>query len=58
VSGEQTLEEFAMQLPYPMIIVGPDNVNQFMLNQAAQGWLDELELPEGSWQLIEPAMPA
>ena len=25
----------------------------FMLNLAAQSWLDELQLPEGSWQTIE-----
>ena len=57
-SGEQLLEEFAAHLNYPLVIVGPDVPNHFMLNQAAQGWLDELQLPEGSWQAVETAMPA
>ncbi len=51
--GEQLLEEFAAHLNYPLVIVGPDLPNHFMLNQAAQGWLDELQLPEASWQAVE-----
>ena len=57
-SNEQPLEEFAAHLNYPMVIVGPDATDQFMLNQAAKGWLDELQLPEGSWKAIELAVPA
>jgi hypothetical protein len=56
-SGEQPLEVFASHLHYPLIIVGPDDPNQFQLNQAAEGCLDELELPEGSWQVIEETAP-
>jgi hypothetical protein len=47
------LEEFAAHLNHPLVIVGPDEPNNFMLNVAAQSWLDELELPEGSWNVIE-----
>ena len=48
-SSEQPLEEFAAHLNYPLVIIGPDEPDQFMLNQAAQTWLDELQLPDGSW---------
>jgi hypothetical protein len=57
VSGEQPLEEFAAHLNYPLVIVGPDKPDHFMLNQAAQGWLDGLRLPEGSWDAIQLAVP-
>jgi len=53
-SGEQPLEGFAAQLPYPLVIVGQDDPNQFLLNQAAENWLDELQIPDGSWQVIDP----
>jgi hypothetical protein len=56
-SAEQPLEEFAAQLSYPLVIVGPDAPNQFMLNHAAQIWVAELQLPEGSWKVIESAVP-
>ena len=58
ISSEQPLEEFAAHLNYPLVIVGPDAPDHFMLNQVAQGWLDELQLPEGSWDAIELAVPA
>lgn len=56
-SGEQRLDEFAAHLNHPLVIVGPDAPDHFMLNRAAQSWLDELQLPEGSWQAIELATP-
>ena len=57
-SNEQPLDEFAANLNHPLVIVGPDDPNHFMLNQAAQSWLDELQLPEGSWQAVQAVMPA
>jgi hypothetical protein len=56
-SGEQPLEEFAAHLNYPLVIVGPNAPDHFMLNQAAQSWLDELEISESSWQAVELAIP-
>jgi hypothetical protein len=56
-SSEQPLEDFAARLSYPLVIVGPDAPDHFMLNQAAQIWLDDLQLPEGSWQDIKSAIP-
>ena len=58
LSGQQPLEEFATQLNYPLVIVGPESPDRFLLNQAAQGWLKELRLPDGSWNTIESAVPA
>jgi hypothetical protein len=55
-SGEQSLEDFATQLPYPLIIVGHDGPNRFLLNQEAKNWIDELALPHGSWQAIETSV--
>ena len=56
VSGEQPLEIFATHLNYPLVIVGPES-DHFMLNQAAQSWLNDLQLPEGSWQAVESVVP-
>jgi hypothetical protein len=57
-SNEQPLEEFAANLNYPLVIVGPDASDKFLLNQAAQTWLDKLQLPDGSWQAVQAAIPA
>jgi hypothetical protein len=57
-SVEQPLEDFAAHLNYPLVIVGPNTSDHFLLNQAAQGWLDELQLPEDSWQAVEMLSPA
>jgi hypothetical protein len=56
-SGEQRLEEFAAHLDYPLVIVGPDEPDHYILNKAAENWLDELQLPKGSWQAIELVLP-
>jgi hypothetical protein len=57
-SAEQPLVDFAAQLNHPLVIVGPESPDQFLLNHAAQTWLDELRLPEGSWQAVEVIAPA
>ena len=56
-SNEQPLEDFAAHLSHPLVIVGPDEPDRFLLNQAAQTWLDDLQLPEDSWQAIQAAVP-
>jgi hypothetical protein len=58
VSGEQTQENFALHLPYPIVIVGPESPDQFLINQAAEKLLDELQLPQGSWRSINSAILA
>jgi len=58
-SFELPLEAFAARIDYPLVIVGPQSPDQFLLNPAAIPWLDDLQLPEGSWREIEPVtMPA
>jgi len=52
VSSEQGQESFALHLPYPIVIVGPDSRDQFIINAAAEKWLGELGLPDGSWRVI------
>jgi len=58
VSSAQGQESFALHLPYPIIIVGPDSPDQFIINTAAEEWLDELGLPEGSWRVVHSKIPA
>jgi len=52
-SSEQPLEDFAARLNHPLVIVGPGGPDRFLLNQAAQTWLEDLHLPEGSWIAID-----
>ena len=56
-SSEQPLEEFAAHLNHPLVIIGPNAPDRFLLNQAAQSWLDDLQLPDGSWTAVESAVP-
>jgi hypothetical protein len=58
ISAEQPLVDFAAQLNHPLVIVGPQSPDQFLLNPAAQSWLDEMKLPEGCWQILETNVPA
>lgn len=50
----QPLEVFAANLPYPIVLVGQDGPQSFLLNAQAQEWLDQLDLPQGSWMLLQP----
>lgn len=52
-SEKQLLENFALHLAYPLVIVGPEKPNQFLLNPAAVAMLDELNLAEGTWKQLE-----
>ncbi len=56
-AGEKPLVDFAAQLNYPLVIIGPDAPDRYLLNSVARTWLNELQLPDGSWQVIEPAVP-
>jgi hypothetical protein len=58
VSSEQPLEDFALRTDYPLVIVGPQSPDQYLINPPAFQWLDDLLLPEGSWKLIEPIIMA
>jgi hypothetical protein len=57
-SAEQPLVAFAAQLDHPLVIVGPEKPDEFLLNEAARSWVDELHLVDGSWKIIETAVAA
>jgi hypothetical protein len=52
-----SLVRFAGSLPYPLVIVGNDGSESFLLNTSALDWLEEFSLPAGSWWVIK-AIPA
>jgi hypothetical protein len=52
---ERPLEEFAVKLEQPLLIVGRDGPGTFLINHKALEILDLLALPEGRWQVLEPA---
>lgn len=53
-SGTQPLEEFAQRLAHPLIIVGRDGSESFLLNPKAVKWLDQLDLEGVSWEMLHP----
>ena len=40
-AGEQSLTAFAAHLNHPLVIVGPEQADHFLLNRAAEAWLRE-----------------
>jgi hypothetical protein len=46
------MEEFADSFVCPVVLVGPDEPEQFHLNAGAALIHDQLELPEGRWEKI------
>jgi hypothetical protein len=54
-AGDRPVEEFAAPLAYPLVVVGLDGPESFLVNAAAAEMLDQLELPEGSWKVLQPA---
>ncbi len=52
---EQPMTLFATNLQYPVVIVGPNGPGTFLLNRKALEILNQLTLPEGSWQVLEDA---
>ena len=54
-ADEQPLELFAMKLPYPVVIVGHNGADTFLINAKALEIRDQLDLPEGSWLVLEDA---
>lgn len=51
-AGEQALEEFAASLGYPIVIVGAEGPESFLLNSKALEIVDQLALPADSWKVI------
>lgn len=51
---DQSVEEFAIKTACPILLVGRDGPGTYLLNPQMVPLLDQLELPEGSWQVLEP----
>jgi hypothetical protein len=54
-ANEQPLAEFVVGMHYPMIVVGMDGPDTFRLNHKALDMFDDLDLPEGRWQVLGTA---
>jgi hypothetical protein len=52
-SEEQPLELFVLNLEYPVIIVGQNGPDTFLLNHKAFEIRDQLALPPAGWQVLE-----
>ena len=51
--GGQVVEQFASRFKIPVVMVGPDKANSFHLNRLAADIVDQLDIKEGEWSLIE-----
>ncbi|MDI6777368.1 MAG: universal stress protein [Syntrophales bacterium] len=51
--GGQQIERFAANFRVPVVMVGPDKPNSFHLNKRAVDIVDQLDMKEGEWCLIE-----
>lgn len=52
--GILALEDFAMALAHPLIIVGQRGPDSYLLNLKAVDWLDQLSIPDDGWEIIQP----
>jgi hypothetical protein len=51
--ARKPIDEFADSFVCPVILVGPENPDQFRLNSRAALWVDKLGIPAGQWEQIE-----
>ena len=50
--GTTTIEEFAGRFHGPLVLVGPEAPDVFYINEKAKELLEQLDIPEGKWQLL------
>jgi hypothetical protein len=50
--GERPVEEFALRMQCPVVLVGPGGETEIRLNPPARLWLAELGLADGDWSPI------
>ncbi|MEW6348324.1 MAG: universal stress protein [Thermodesulfobacteriota bacterium] len=50
--GTTTIDEFAASFKGPVVLVGPDAPDSFVLNNAAKERVSDLLIPDGKWQNI------
>lgn len=48
--GTTTIEEFAHRFYGPLVLVGPDNPDEFYLNDKAQAIANQLGIPKRKWK--------
>jgi hypothetical protein len=53
--GNRPIKEFAGAFVCPMVLVGPEKPNQFLINEPARMIVDKLGLEPGTWSVI-PAL--
>ena len=51
--GTTTIEEFSRKFHGPVVLVGPEAPDVFYINDAAKNVLDQLDIPEGKWSLLD-----
>jgi hypothetical protein len=51
--GTTTIEEFASRFKGPVVLIGPDDMNSFYINDNARKILSKLLIPDGQWKLID-----
>jgi hypothetical protein len=54
----QPIEEFADKFVSPVILVGPESPETFLLNSRAALLVDRFGMPGGKWSLIGASRPA
>jgi len=50
--GTTTIEEFAGRFRGPLVLVGPNSPDVFYINEKAKELLNQLDIPDGKWQLL------
>jgi len=50
--GTTTIEEFAGRFHGPLVLVGPNSPDVFYINEKAKELLNQLDIPDGKWQLL------
>jgi hypothetical protein len=51
--GTTTIEEFCHKFHGPVVLVGPEAPDMFYINDAAQKMLDQLNIPQGKWKMLD-----
>lgn len=52
--NDKPQELFALELEFPLIIVGAKGPQNYLVNQKALDWKASLYLADGTWRLIQP----
>ena len=53
--GTTTIEAFAEKFNGPVVLVGPDAADQYVLNEHAEKCMEDLLIPNGKWKRLPAA---